>query len=226
MTWDWTIKVSDIAIMIATMLGPILAVQAQKYLERHRDRRDRQSRIFHTLMNTRAETLSAEHVQGLNSVPLEFQAKRGPQREIIDAWNVYLDHLNSHSNDLALWGEKRVDLFVELLGKMATFLGYDFDPVQIKKGFYSPQGHAMLATEQETIRTGLAKLFRGEAPLPMAVISWPDNAEGFALQRDQQQLVVAWLKGEIAPPVTLKSSTSTSTASSISKEARAVAEER
>ncbi len=32
--WDWTIKITDLAIVAATFFGPIVAVQAQRWLDR------------------------------------------------------------------------------------------------------------------------------------------------------------------------------------------------
>ena len=51
---DW----SAISIVIATVMGPILAVQAQKYLERQRAQKRAKDTIFRTLVATRATRLS------------------------------------------------------------------------------------------------------------------------------------------------------------------------
>jgi hypothetical protein len=48
---------SATAVVIATVMGPILAVQAQKYLERHRDQKRAKDNIFRILMATRAARL-------------------------------------------------------------------------------------------------------------------------------------------------------------------------
>ncbi len=34
---DWSVKVTDLAIIVATLLGPVFAVQAQVWLERGRE---------------------------------------------------------------------------------------------------------------------------------------------------------------------------------------------
>jgi hypothetical protein len=49
---DW----SAVAIVIATVMGPILAVQAQKYLERHRDQKRAKDTIFRVLMATKGQS--------------------------------------------------------------------------------------------------------------------------------------------------------------------------
>jgi len=58
-------QVSEILIVCATVVGPILAVQAQKAVERARERRGRKAWLFHSLMATRAARVSPEHVQAL-----------------------------------------------------------------------------------------------------------------------------------------------------------------
>ena len=69
MTWDYTIKLTDVAIVLATASGPIFAVQAQKCLERRRSVQERRLLIFRTLMSTRAAVLSPGHVEVLNAIP-------------------------------------------------------------------------------------------------------------------------------------------------------------
>lgn len=64
--------VRDWSEIIATIAGPILAVQAQKWLERLRERRNRKLKVFQQLMATRASRLSTDHVQALNMIDLVF----------------------------------------------------------------------------------------------------------------------------------------------------------
>ena len=56
--WNITLTTVDFAIIFATLLGPVLAVQAQKLLERQRDIKGWRLAIFRTLMATRAAMLS------------------------------------------------------------------------------------------------------------------------------------------------------------------------
>jgi hypothetical protein len=43
MTIDWTFRMGEIAIDFATLMGPILAVQAQKWIERSREQNNGKS---------------------------------------------------------------------------------------------------------------------------------------------------------------------------------------
>ncbi|WP_362807706.1 DUF6680 family protein [Aeromonas allosaccharophila] len=50
---NFEMPLKDIIMTVAVILGPILAVQAQKYIERIQDKRNRRMALFKTLMSTR-----------------------------------------------------------------------------------------------------------------------------------------------------------------------------
>ncbi|MGZ7172458.1 DUF6680 family protein [Burkholderia gladioli] len=60
----------------ATLLGPVLAVQAQKWVERAREATNRKQSVFTTLMATRQSRVSIDHVRALNSIDLAFYGRR------------------------------------------------------------------------------------------------------------------------------------------------------
>ena len=81
---------SDWAIVCATLLGPVLAVQAQKWVERATESRRRRRWIFDTVMANRATRLADENVKALNLIDLEFRRRRIPSsrdRAVIEAWH-------------------------------------------------------------------------------------------------------------------------------------------
>jgi hypothetical protein len=211
MTWDTTIKWTDVAIGFATLAGPVLAVQAQKWVERATEKRRRRRWIFETLMANRASPIAQSRVEALNLLPLAFHGRGG--REIVEAWNVYFDHLNNAPPSISeAWTSKSLDLFTELLHKMSLFLGYDFKLVEIKRGCYFPRGHEQIDLELEGIRRGLLAVLKGEKPLPMEVRAWPPTDEkaaaaGAEAQKELQTLARDWLSGKSAPRMRLDVST-------------------
>src|ERR1700722_1289568 len=128
-------------------LGPVLAVQAQKWIERSRENRARKLNIFHTLMATRGlKAASFEHVQALNSIDIVFDGKNAKEKKIILALGEYLDHLNDFPQDndehgQRRWNERTTDLLISLLQAIGISFGYDFTTVQLKRGVYYPRGH-------------------------------------------------------------------------------------
>lgn len=172
--WITAVSGTDLAIICATLFGPVLAVQAQKWLERGRDVKERRLVIFRTLMSTRAAMVSPMHVEALNGVPVEFYGRGKKLKEINDSWKLYLDH---HTVDdqatTEVWYQKRLDLFHDLLHLMSQYLGYSFSRAQLSRDMYNPKAHGEMETEQTIIRRGLVGLFKGQIALPMAVKEFP-----------------------------------------------------
>jgi hypothetical protein len=67
---------------------------------------------------------------------------------------------------------------------MAAFLGYNFTRVEFSREVYWPTAHARIEADQQIIREGVAKLFKGEAALPMDVKSFPIEAQAPEEQQD------------------------------------------
>lgn len=190
---------SDAAIVVATLAGPMLAIQAQKWLERGRSIHERRSTIFRVLMATRAARLSPGHVEALNAIQVEFYGPKKPKlKAITDAWRGYLDLLSDHSLSPEVSAVKRGDAFIDLLHMIANFLRYDFSRSEIATNFYYPTGHANIETEQDTIRRGVAMLFKGEASIPMSVTDFPTDPEAVERQENLQKLLLEWLEGQRA----------------------------
>ena len=66
------ITISDWLMIVAVILGPVIAVQIQKYIDRKNESRNRKLKVFSDLMTTRASTLAFQHVSALNMVCLLY----------------------------------------------------------------------------------------------------------------------------------------------------------
>lgn len=160
--------ISDWLMIGAVLAGPIIAVQLTRHLDNRREVRDRKLSIFKNLMATRSYVTSWVHVEALNRIDLEFDTNRPKEREVIDAWKAYLDHLNSfNAMPVDQWITRRVDLFVDLLHKMALVLDYNFDKTHIKNSSYAPKAHGDLEAEQMQLRQMAIELLEGKRPLPV-----------------------------------------------------------
>lgn len=179
----------SLAVVLATLCGPILAIQIQKYLERQRSANERRQAIFRTLMSTRAARLSGPHVEALNAIDLEFYEKKriwGKEsnqfRRVRAAWNAYLDQLCTPApgdkNRDAVFQAKRSELFTDLLYEMALALGYDdFDKTYIKNKSYMPQWFVDIESEETAIRKGLVGIVSGNQDVSMRITSLPNPAD-------------------------------------------------
>lgn len=168
-------EAKDWLLIVSTALGPILAVQAQKWVEVFRERRNRKLGIFQTLMATRAARVSPDHVRALNMIDLAFYGSRPlgiarrsrAEQRVLDAWHEYHNHLNIKADEASVpvWVANSDELFTNLLFAIAEDLSYTFDRVQLKTGSYSPMAHGAIEADQTTIRKLLVKLLSGDRAL-------------------------------------------------------------
>lgn len=155
--------------ILAIFLGPILAVQISQYLERNRWKRERKLNLFKDLMATRLTTLAPQHIQALNMIGVEFDPKASLDKDVIEAWKVYLDHLYDKNYPKETWESRRAELMIDLLQKMAKSLDYDFDKSHIKSTSYYPTGYGDIEDDQYLIRKGTVELLEGKRSLSVEI---------------------------------------------------------
>jgi hypothetical protein len=127
------------AIVAATGLGPILAVVVSLFREAAAAKYNRRLHVFRTLMATRKLGISADHVNALNLVEVDFY--KCPKVE--KAWNSYKNHLNDTSKpEDEAWHETKERLLANLLFEIAAVLGFKIPAMDIFKGGYAPKGWA------------------------------------------------------------------------------------
>lgn len=171
---DAIIKSSDIAMLLAVLLGPILAIQVQKFIEKLEESKNRKLRIFRTLMATRATPLVNSRIEALNLIDIEFQ----DEAAVLEQWKICLDHLydcpsnlesSTLSADLNIWNDRLKDKSARLLQAMAEALNYRFDEVQIKKGAYIPKAHVDLEEETYLLRKNLIDVMAGKRSISVRI---------------------------------------------------------
>jgi hypothetical protein len=183
------IKAAEWITIFAIVVGPILALQIQKWLELGQAKRARKDGVFRTLMATRAARVSSDHVQALNMIPIAFYGSRiaGRQRQtagelaVCSAFREYLDNLNTRMEGLSesqrdVIFSQREAKFTALLGEIAKAQSFDFEPIDIRGMVYFPIHHSTIDADQEAIRTGLAHLLTGQTAINMNVVNLPNRA--------------------------------------------------
>ncbi|MGE0496812.1 MAG: DUF6680 family protein [Ramlibacter sp.] len=168
---------STFAIVLATFLGPVVAVQAQKYLERAREVERRKIWVFTMLMATRHDRLAVDHVRAINSIDLAFYGKfrrfnRAPSRsqadeEVLTSWREYFQHLNIDQTGWddqksTEWMARSDELFLNLLEKLAIATRYVFDRAQLRSAHYSPMAHHQNSVANQTVRRLLIEILAGK----------------------------------------------------------------
>ena len=174
------LRLTDWVIAGCTLAGPVLAVQAQKWVESFREKKARRLTIFRTLMATRAQNLNPAHVEALNAVPIDFYR----DKKVMDAWEEYFMHLTtSLTNHDPTWGPKRIDLFVKLLAAIASKVGYQFNVAEMNR-IYFPNAHSELDEQQNFVRKAIVGLLKGDISLPVEIKAAASTPEAVALQNE------------------------------------------
>ena len=195
------------AVVLATATGPIVAVQVQKILERIKERNSRKIWVFHTLMATRGQRVSPDHVTALNMIDLAFYGtqrfgihrRHKNEQAVIDTWREYLVHLNrgpidKSDTNVSNWTASGNELFYNVLFAVATDVGYDITREQLKAGGYAPMAHGYIESEQSLIRQNAARVLTGQQPLKFEVTSFPINKDVAKAQSDIQTKLLAALE--------------------------------
>jgi len=196
-------SVTEVVTIAAIIIGPILAVQAQKWIERITRVRHEKKQLFVTLMATRGRVLHQDHVQALNMIDIVFRSKgliaflfkktRTKELAVLEAWAElrdalfnapappWTDHdrpslevLKEHQPKLDAWTSDCERLRNELLEKMAEALGYHFDPLTLRKGAYNPKAYADIEFAQIAIMEALKRVALGSASIPIHIAKAPD----------------------------------------------------
>ncbi len=179
---------SVIVTVIALLLGPVLAIQSQKWLERNAERRAKQLRIFRVLMATRSTPVTLEHAKALNLIDIDFSTKQEKEKSVIDTWQILQLHLNTgypnydidkdkpeyqHALNTAI--NKSREYLENLLDEMSKCLGYDFERIIIKRDSYYSLSQADKDNDDFLIRKGLRQVLYGLTSVSVNVKDSPEQ---------------------------------------------------
>ena len=185
-------RVTDWLLISATVLGPILAVQAQKWVERATETRRRRLGIFETIMANRATRLAEDNVKALNSIDLVFRPRLFPSKKdqaVTSAWRDLFGELTRGLKDeetdpvlVNAWRGKVNEFYVKLEAAMAAALGFRFTDEELRRGIYYPRGHNEREQAHLVILHSLKLLLTGATAIKMNVTEFPTSPEAVAAQ--------------------------------------------
>jgi hypothetical protein len=180
-------------VVLATLAGPVIAVQTQKWIERATETKRRKRYIFDTMMANRATRLADEHVKALNMIDIAFLPKglsAKKNREVLAAWRSLFGELtrgmpeeNTDPAQVRAWNERCDGFYVVLLSKISAALGYSFTDEELRRGVYYPRGHFERETAQLAILHGLRSILEGNESLCMRITDVPGTVETSDLQK-------------------------------------------
>jgi hypothetical protein len=153
-----------IAIIIATVVGPVAAVVVTLWQERRRAQQARRLAVFRDLMRTRRANLSGDYVSALNLIEIEFHGVS----TVINAFQALSKHLNTAGAPTPDWSTQRGSLQTKLLHAMAKSLGYGMEQLELLEGGYLPQAWQTTEEEQQQLRRLLIDLLSSRRSLPVS----------------------------------------------------------
>ena len=174
---DLSLKATDVAIVFATIAGPIFAVWASEWRQSRRASHERKEWVFRTLMSTRAARLRIEHVSAINQI--DFAFPRESCAAVQDAWGLYRQHLrhpDASSEVEAIrkaWQTKANDLLADLLHQMAIDLKVPFSKSEITDNSYYPDAYVTDELMQQETRHLLLQVLKDGRPINIRAIVDP-----------------------------------------------------
>jgi hypothetical protein len=170
-----------LAVVIATLLGPILAVFVTRYVDKRRQRTDRQYELFRALMRSRRANLSPEYVSALNTVEIEFAGIKS----VDDAQRSLFQHLNTRPQP-SDWGDRLNRLQTRLLYAIAKQLGFQVEQLDVLEGGYVPQGWGTTEEQNTEVRNNVLEVLRGKRALKIeGVASSPVGTTGLTPEKGE-----------------------------------------
>ena len=151
---DWI----NAGVVLFSAFAVIIAVFIANNINKKEQNRNGKLNIFKTLMMTRMNKLSQEHVAALNAIEIEFYE----HKDAIEAWSKYFENLSTESPP-----EKRNRLFAKLVAQIGKALNMKIEQLDILNENYLPQGWVSDLEEQRAVRQMLLSLFKGHICLPV-----------------------------------------------------------
>jgi hypothetical protein len=154
---------SDWITVGAIVLGPILALFAQRLLDWMREKRSVRLNLYLTVMSYRAIWIHLDSLKALNSIDAVFDRKK--DQPIREAWGAVIAHAstprpdwNTDQEAARRWDSRLLDLRSDLYQLLGKAVGYDHSVDYIKTHMYYPDYHSNNELDWLFIRSQLTKV--------------------------------------------------------------------
>lgn len=165
--------------LVGLILGPAIGSYLVVRLEDYKSQRSRRMNIFVTLMRTRGQSLSFDHVNALNLIEVEFHN----DKEVITAWKEYLGELskpplvNAAAEAISNRAEDRRKSLAKLIHKISKVLKFKIEQFDIFESNYTPQGWHDDEQQQKYLRMLLINLLSGTTSIPVTLREQAEETE-------------------------------------------------
>ena len=146
--------------VLAIVVGPVLALSAQRLLDMLREKKKAKENIFFAIMRHRGQWYHVERIQALNSIEVVFAGDKA----VMTKWRAFIDHVRTpkpkEDDGAKNWDDNLDTAVCDLSQAIGNSLGYKLDLKQIRQGAYTPQLHSNIDTAQVAVWLNLAQALR------------------------------------------------------------------
>lgn len=184
----------DWAVVIATFVGPIVAVGITLW-HQDRDRAyQRRLAVFTTMMRLRRHQMAGEYVGALNLVPVEFHRVPAVVQRYKDLMNTLSDPgWQGAPEAIRRLNEQTETRSTELMAAMATSLSIRLEQMDILRGAYAPQGWLDDEALGQATRRKVLDVLSGQQPLTVQLQPTPPPPPPYAPEAQEGWGAVAAL---------------------------------
>lgn len=168
----------DWAVVIATFVGPIVAVGITLWAQARDNRKRNRMELFSNMMRSRRNPTANEFVGSLNLVPVHFHSDQTVIARYAELMAIFSDKMwrSKDPDDLRQINEKVELAIAYLLSAMSKVLGVPIEQLAILRGAYVPQGSVDEEQLNRDIRLAMRDLLHGQRFLPVLPVP-PPNAD-------------------------------------------------
>jgi hypothetical protein len=163
----WGLTQGEWITVAAILVGPVLAVGAQLWIQARKAKRDLKLLVFNTLMSFRSQPLNPNFVQAFNLVDVVFYKNADVRKKRKDFMDVVTANPGGNLTNQQL--ENLKDLVAEMLSKIGSELGYEFDHTQIKDSGYYPIAFEKLDNAAFALREKGLAVLEGRANIGVVI---------------------------------------------------------
>jgi hypothetical protein len=154
--------VNAVLVILATVLGPVIAVWITRKIDADRAKTARKLDVFRAMMRNRRMHLSPHYVNAFNLIEVEFQGVEPVEQ----AFKGVFAHMSAQAGQPD-WFDKFRRLTTRLLYAMGKNLGYEMEQLDVLEGGYNPTAFGQLEEEQATFRRLIIEVLQGKRSLPI-----------------------------------------------------------
>ncbi|MCB5177580.1 DUF6680 family protein [Microvirga lenta] len=169
----------DWAVVIATFVGPIVAVGITLWAQARDSHKRNRMELFSNMMRSRRSPTAIEFVGSLNLVPVHFHSDQAVISRYADLMAIFSDSSWRSKDQEAIRqiNEKAELAIAYLLSAMSRVLGVPIEQLAILRGAYAPQGWADEEQLNRETRLLLRDLLSGHRFLPVLPVPHPPPSD-------------------------------------------------